>query len=136
MIYMVHKHKIKKLLAFTTLLLALPIFAIAAEAPLVPECARVSGPESECKWEDLVTLIDNIIDYVIITAVPFGTAVIAYAGLIYAKTGIADKKANAKKMLIMVCTGMAVMLGAWIIINTLTGVLLNPEFQEAIPIEK
>jgi len=92
---------------------------------LLPDCGYAG---KECGFTDLIQLINNIIDYLIKLAIPVAAGVFAYAGFLLMTTAVADKKSEAKKMIQKVFIGLAIVLAAWLITNTLTNVLIKPGF--------
>src|SRR3989344_8914428 len=114
----------KKILPILLLLIIIvPIFVQAAD-PIIPECG--GKDQHECGFGDLIQLINNIIDYLILIAIPVAAAVFAYAGFILMTTAVADKKSEAKGMIRKVFIGLAIVLAAWLITNTLTKALIAP----------
>ena len=86
--------------------------------PLVP-CGNTGQPE--CKTSDFFTLAKRIIDYFIFAlAVPAATVAIAYAGINMALHPAEEgKRTEAKEILWAAVIGLALALGAWLIVNTL-----------------
>lgn len=68
-------------------------------------------------------------------AIPVSALVFAWAGFTYMTTGVWDKKAEAKKMLLHVVWGLVFVLSAWIIVTTITRTLLSQEFRNDVPID-
>ena len=117
-------------LYFLAVLIA-PSIVSAAWTPgqaIVPDCARVDSVGG-CHFSDLLILINNILQVLIWLAVPISTILFAWIGWIFITSGDkATARSDAKKKLIALGTGLFFILGAWLIINTLVGLLLNPNF--------
>lgn len=130
--------KIKNFLPFLFLLLVI-IIPVLTYAEIIPSnCGNLVGGklDRECGYYDLLTLINNIIDWIIKISIPVAAGVFAWAGFTYMTTGISDQKAAAKSMLWKVFWGFAAILSAWIIVTTITNALLSKDFpKEAIPVE-
>lgn len=106
---------------------------VAFAQPLVPtDCGGVGQPE--CGYKHLLQMVDTIINWLIMISVPISAGVMAWAGIIYMTTGIADKKAQAKSMLIKVFIGFVAILSAWIIVSTILNVLVNPNIRNSLPV--
>jgi fumarate reductase subunit D len=119
--------KIKKILPILFLLLIIiPVFA---NAQIIPNCSP------NCGYNDLLTLVNNVINWIIMISVPIAAGVFAWAGIKYMTTGVADQKSEAKAMLWKVFWGFVAILSAWIIVTTITGALLSPDFKNSVPVE-
>ena len=82
-------------------------------AGLVPDCSP------NCGYKDLLTLVNNIIKWIIMVSVPVAAGVFAWAGFKYMTTGVSDQKAAAKAMLVKVFLGFVFILAAWLIVSTI-----------------
>jgi hypothetical protein len=129
---------------FVALLLVIvivPIFVSAqnSEPPIVSVECGVTQPDGsvnrECGYDDLLQLVNRIINWIIMISVPVAAGVFAWAGIQYMITGVADKKAAAKAMLLKVFIGFVAILAAWIIVTTILNALLSQEIRGDIPIE-
>ncbi|MEK7642784.1 MAG: pilin [Patescibacteria group bacterium] len=122
-------------LFFITITL-LPIFvdALGPKGPIIPPCGQkdVTGKLApECGFDDLITLINNIINTLIWLAVPVATAVFAWAGItMLMHPTNPGKRTEAINMMKNVGIGLVVILSAWIVTTTLTKVL----FTDKVPI--
>ena len=130
-------NKIKILLPLIILFVILvPIFVNAE--PIIP-CGGYAEdgktPQPPCDFNMLMKLVNNIINWIIIISMPVAAGVFAWAGFTYMTTGISDQKSYAKDMIQKVFIGFAVILSAWIIVNTITNTLLSPKFKDAVPVE-
>ncbi len=79
----------------------------------------------KCGWNDFITLVNNVINFILIDlAVPFAAIMFAYAGgLLMFSGGEVSKREQAKKIIINVAIGLAVIAGAWIIVHTVFSIL-------------
>lgn len=117
---------------FLTLLILIcvflvPVFVFAQETnkPLIP-CTN------DCDFDDLLTLVDNIIEWIILISVPVAAGVIAWAGILYMTTGVASTKEKAKGIIQKVLIGFVAILSAWIIVTTIINSLLRDSFRDDI----
>ena len=102
------------------------IFAQAPPCATSPNGCFIpcDGVKVPCDFNMLMLLISNIIGFVVkYLALPLATITIIYAGFIYLTTAITDQKAKARKMLLNVVIGFAVLLAAFIIVRTIVKVL-------------
>ncbi|MDE2107121.1 MAG: transglycosylase SLT domain-containing protein [Patescibacteria group bacterium] len=83
-----------------------------------------------CNLCNLGQLIQNIINFLIIIAVPISAALFAYAGYLYF-TAVDDqgKVKQAKKIFSSVIIGLVIALSGYLIVQTLMNALLNPQFK-------
>jgi hypothetical protein len=119
--------KIKNFLFLIILLIPVITFA-QDQGPFVP-CTN------NCGYADLLKLVNNIINWIIMISAPVAAGVFAWAGIVYMTTGVADRKSEAKGMLVKVFTGFVIILSAWIIVTTITNTLLSKSFEGAVPVE-
>lgn len=100
--------------------LSLFLFANPASAqPLVPECNNDS-----CGFNDLITLIKNITNFLLILAVPVATVLFAYAGFQYIfAAGDMGKIKKAHDIFWTVFIGLVLMASAWLIIKIIVDTL-------------
>jgi len=85
------------------------------------------GPN--CKFSDLIVLAQNLINDLIVISTFLATAAFAYAGFILLTSGGSESaKTRAKEVFRKVLIGYLWILGAWLLIYTITSVLLNPGF--------
>ncbi len=111
-----------------------PILVSAAD-PIIPPCGQRDDAgklQKECGFDDLVMLVNNIIDYLIMIAIPISAAVFAWAGFKLMTTGVVDQRGEAKTMMKKVAIGLAIMLSAWLITNTIVKVLFAPGYTDII----
>lgn len=123
---------------FLVLVILIPVLVDAQssppEKPILPDCGTIVGTKinRECGYNDLLQLVNNIINWIIMIAVPVAAGVLAWAGFKYMTTGISDQKSEAKKMIQKVCIGLVFILAAWLIVSTILNALLAPNFKTAV----
>ena len=83
---------------------------------LVPAC-----PSTGCGFDQLMTLINNVITFLLFTvATPLAAIIIAYAGWLYLSSGgNSSDVTRAKKILMNVVIGYVIGLAAWLIVKTI-----------------
>lgn len=96
-------------------------------------CGVTPGPNAnalythECGFSDLIVLAQNLITDLIIISTFLAVAAFAYAGVLLltsgGKEGARDK---AKDIFVKVLIGYLWILGAWLLVYTITSVLLKP----------
>lgn len=109
---------------------SLPLLALAQEkdfSGLVVCDPTVSG--KECGFKDLGTLAKRIINFMIILSTFVATAMFAYAGLILLTSGgDMAKMTKARTIFRRVGIGYLWILSAWLVVYTITTVLLESGF--------
>jgi len=86
-----------------------------------------NGPD--CGLDDLGTLLQNLINFLIVISTFLATGAFAYAGIILLGSGGNEEAKNkAKTIFKKVLIGYLWILGAWILVYTITSTLLNPGF--------
>lgn len=110
------------------LALFLIVSPLIALAQIVPnECGGEGQPE--CGWGDLVQLAQNLINFLIVLALPLAGAAFAYAGFLYiTSTGSEEKVKKAHGIFLKVGIGLALVLGAWLIVYFITSTLLKSDY--------
>lgn len=114
------KEELKKF--FAILIVFAPALPVLADG-IIP----CSGAE-DCNFTALLKLVDNVINWIIMIAVPVSAGVFAWAGIKYMMTGVSDQKADAKRMMGNVVKGLVFILAAWIIVGTILEVFIDPDF--------
>ena len=80
----------------------------------------------ECGFSHLVILTQNLITDLVIISTFLATAAFVYAGFILLTSGGSEgKKDEAKKIFTKVMIGYLWILGAWLVVYTITSVLLK-----------
>lgn len=115
------------LAVFLFLMLCIPavMFAQPNPGPTTDGLVPCNGPE--CDFDDLVTLIQNIINFLLYTvAVPVATLLFMWAGFKYLTAGGDPGKVKAAHSIFMnVFIGFLIALGAWLVVNLLAQTLLK-----------
>lgn len=89
-------------------------------------CDGVTEP---CTFSHLIELVKNLITAMVIISTFLATAAFAYAGILLLTSGGSEgKKDEAKKIFTKVLIGYLWILGAWVIVYTITSVLLDPGY--------
>lgn len=118
-----NKNKYAKVLfsIFLSLIILVPIVSFAAG--LVP-CGG-GGTEPDCNFNYLMTLINNIINFILFTlAVPLAAIMFAYAGiLLLTSGGNSAQKDKAKKVFTGVAMGLVIAAAAWLIVHVILSIL-------------
>lgn len=93
-----------------------------------------TGGSNECNdWEKLFVLAENVLDYLIILGTAATSLTIAYAGFLYLRhASNPGKRGEAKTLLWRAVIGLAFILAAALIVKTIIGVLLGPDYQGII----
>jgi hypothetical protein len=85
------------------------------------------GPD--CDWAALIKLVNTLITDMIIISTLLAVAVFIYAGfLLLTSGGNESAKTKAKDMFGKVVKGYVVILAAWLIVYTITSILLKPGY--------
>ncbi|MDP2642127.1 MAG: hypothetical protein Q8P21_02465 [bacterium] len=85
------------------------------------------GPS--CSFSDLIVLTQNLINNLIVISTLLATAAFAYAGFILLISGGNESaKTKAKDIFFKVLKGYLWILAAWLLVYTITSVLLNPGY--------
>ena len=96
-------------------------------AQAIPNLIVCSGPD--CDFSDLVTLVERLIQALVIISTFLATAAFAYAGfLLLTSGGNESAKNKAKDIFFKVLIGYLWILGAWLLVYTITSVLLKDEY--------
>lgn len=84
---------------------------------------------ADCDFNSLIILAQNLITNLILLSTLLAVAAFAYAGFILLTSGGSeDKKNDAKKVFTKVLIGYLWILGAWLLVYTITSVLLDEKF--------
>lgn len=116
----------------------LPLFLLAANPSqgLVPCGAGGSATPSDCRWADLVTLFEKIVNFLLFSvAIPLAVIAIVYSGIqILLAQDKPGQLSKAYGTLQKVGIGMFMSLGAYAIVKTIVSLLARKDstFQNAI----
>ena len=110
--------------AVALILLLAPVFIQAATMPdrIVP-CDGV-----DCNLCHLAQLAQNLLNTGIFVAVFLSAILFAYAGWLYLSNQAVGEVERAKKIFLDVVLGLVLVLGAWILVDTLMKALLGGSF--------
>jgi hypothetical protein len=126
-------------------LLLIPAFAFA-QSTLIPcgfdtnddkvvknlydEPAHTISHKEECDFNDLITLAQNVINFLIFKiASPLAAVMFAYAGFLYVTNrGNEGQVKQAHDIFWFVFWGLVVALAAWIMVNFVLTFFLDPSF--------
>lgn len=93
-----------------------------ASNPLVP-CNGI-----DCQACKLATLGQNIINFLVGLSIPLAAVMFAYAGFIYFSSSVIDKIEKAKKIFTSVLIGFAIVIGGYLIVETILHTILNESY--------
>ncbi len=86
-----------------------------------------NGPD--CDWAALIRLANAVINNLTVVAVLLATVAFIWVGIkLLTSQGNISAMENAKKVFGNVVTGLFFILAAWVIVRTITSVLLSQEF--------
>lgn len=110
---------------FVFFLLIVPAFSFAWTIgdPVVPAC-----PSTGCGWNEFLTLINNVISFILFSLVlPISALMFCYAGIkLVTSGGSTEARGAAKRIFTNTVIGIVLAAGAWLIINLILSVL-SPE---------
>ena len=103
----------------------LPFARVAMANGLVPEC---SGEGGVCTYCDFLALAQNVIKFLMEVSISIGVIFIIYgAVMLMISSGSPEKAQKGKTIVTNAVIGVAIALGAWLIINTIVAVLATGE---------
>lgn len=115
-----------KFLSLPLFLGFLPLLTSAAQG-LVP-CGPGTSKTS-CDLCDLFTLVQNVINFSIGIAMVLGTAFIVYGGfLILTAGGSPERVKSGRSAIIAAIVGLIIVLGSWLIVDTVIKVISGGAF--------
>lgn len=90
---------------------------------------RVAEFKHECGFNDVIVLMQHVIHDLIILSTFLAVAVFIFIGFkLMTAGGNTSAMSEAKKSATSVAKGYIVILAAWVVVYTITSVLLRPEF--------
>lgn len=96
---------------------------IAFAKGLVP-CGGSGEPA--CGWDEFNQLIEKIMNFMLIIAIPIAIVVIIYGGFLFMTSGGSEKRiADGKRAIFAAIVGLAIVFGSYIIITTVIRALSN-----------
>lgn len=114
----------KKLLLVVVLCFGfIPVLALA-QSPLVP----CDGVTVQCNFSKLLILATNILNFLLIVSFPLAAIGFAWAGFLFlSSAGSESQVSKAKGIFTKILIGFLIILSAWLIVRTVTNVLLDPQ---------
>ncbi|HZS42754.1 MAG TPA: pilin [Candidatus Paceibacterota bacterium] len=107
------------LLSIFSILAVFPHQTVAVSQPsqLVPKCNDNNGG---CQWNDLVTLANTIVNFLLYLAGSLAAISFAFAGFLYLTAGgNPSKAAEAKGIFWKVIIGLIIAVGAWLLVKAI-----------------
>lgn len=114
------------LLAYYVLLFTFPALLVAQSQGLPSRIVPCNGVD--CTLCDLATLAQNLINTGIFMAVFASAMLFSFAGFLYLTNAALGAKDRARKIFTNVPIGLAIMLAAWLVIDTLMKSVLGGSF--------
>ena len=109
-----------------------PVLAAAQTPPAGSDGSSkiVSCNGSDCNLESFATLVQNLLNFGIFFASIIASILFAYAGWLYLSNAMTGPQSitQAKSIFKNVAVGYLLILGAWLIVDTLLGSLLGTDF--------
>lgn len=104
-------------LTYIFILVGVYMHPLVSHAQLLPDNICTGD---ECGFADLISLIENVIKYALIIAIPISAIVFAIGGFkILTARDNASARSEAKTMMGKVALGLVIMLAAGLIVNTI-----------------
>lgn len=95
----------------------------SSQGGLVP-CSGV-----DCQWSHIAAFVQLIINYAVGISIPVAAGMFAYAGILLFSSAVNPKNRNkAKQIFFNVLIGIAIVLTAWLVIQTIFKVILGPAY--------
>lgn len=90
--------------------------------------------QAECQTNDFFKLVQNIVNYfTFVLAVPVATVAIAYAGIgMASQPAKPEKRKQAIEILQAAIIGLALVLAAWLIVNTIFNYLAKDTLKSSV----
>ncbi len=124
----ISKHKNIKIGFLSLLVFIIPVLTHAYSSGLIP----CSGAEnSPCHFNDIIDLIRGIVSFLMFkVALPLSALLFSWAGVLMLTAGGSEEQIKkAKDIFFFVFIGILITLAAWLIVDTITGSLLTPEYK-------
>ena len=93
--------------------------------PVISSAAGLVACKDNCGWNELMTLVNTVINFVLFTlALPIAAIMFAVAGIMLLTSGgDHSKKTKAKDLFLGVVIGLVVAASAWLIVHTILSIL-------------
>lgn len=103
------------------LLLFIIFLPSIVSAAILPNCDPSLAPsQGGCGIPQFVQLLKNVIDFLTIIVFPIAAGVIIWGGIVIMTAGGSTERASkGKKIITTAVIGIAIALGAWLIINAI-----------------
>lgn len=124
-----------KKITLLVLILLCSLLVSATHAQVAENIVPCGNPgQADCETNDFFELVQNIVNYfTFVLAVPVATVAIAYAGISMAsQPAKPEKRKQAIEILQTAIVGLALVLGAWLIVNTIFNYLAESELKSAV----
>lgn len=112
------------------LVFLVPLSVLAQQNPqgdFIPCGLYKNGELDECDFADLLTLVNNVLNWLVMISFSAAIITFSWAGFtLLTSGGNPVKKDQAKKMLWSVVKGFTIILAARLIVYTITNILLKP----------
>lgn len=134
MIYLYNKRKIVFFLSLILIMFSFSItsFAQTSSSENLFPCGNNFG--NECTFDHLLMLVSAIVSRLFKYALILSSIVFAYAGFLYLTSqDNPGNRSKAKGIFINVAIGLAVMMGAWVIVNLVLTALVDDSFLSSSP---
>ncbi len=123
---MTRRQVVRLTLLFLVVFIVAPSVVLAANAlpgQIVPaSCNEVGGCKSIC---DIATVAQNILNTGIYIAVFLSAVLFAWAGWLYLTSIAGSEISRAKEIFANVAIGLIIILGGWLVVDTLMKTLVN-----------
>lgn len=99
---------------------------------IVPECdGSVTDKSGGCGYQQFLTLISNVIQFLLYIAVPIAAISFFFAGFLYlTAAGNTGKIEEAHQIFWSALIGIIIMLSAWLLVNTIIKGLISVSDQK------
>ncbi|MBL4683623.1 MAG: hypothetical protein JKY37_03455 [Nannocystaceae bacterium] len=104
------------------------VFPAVTFAQIVPCSGGIGDP---CGWSDLLTLGQNILNFIVTLSIVSAALIFAYAGFLYFTAGgDTGKVSQAHSLFLAVVIGLFLVLTAWLVVNTILDTLTGKGLDE------
>jgi hypothetical protein len=94
-------------------------------APVVSFSAGLVPCKDNCGWNELMTLVNTVVNYILFfLVIPIAAIMFAAAGIMLLTSGgDPSKKTKAKDLFLGVVLGLVIAAAAWLIVHTVSSIL-------------
>jgi len=100
--------------------------------PIVPACGdllhenNVTNDDHPCGWQDLVSLANNLLQFMLYIAIPIAAICFAWAGWLYLSArGNPGQISRAHGIFLNVGIGLIIVMVAWLVVNLIMTTLVD-----------